>query len=73
MHASSRHIGVSNPPRGTVLSLRCTDTNEYAHALFEFFREADRRRIETIYCEAVPEEGVGFALMDRIRRAARAE
>ncbi|HEX6279086.1 MAG TPA: L-threonylcarbamoyladenylate synthase [Pyrinomonadaceae bacterium] len=45
--------------------------NEYAHELFEFFRECDRNGIATIYCEAVPEEGIGVALMDRIRRAAQ--
>ena len=48
----------------------CRSVNEYAHALFEFFRECDRRNIHTIYCEEVPENGIGAALMDRLRRAA---
>jgi hypothetical protein len=26
--------------------------------------------VETIYCQAIKEEGLGLALMDRIRRAA---
>ena len=43
---------------------------EYAAALFEFFRECDRGGIELIVCEPVPETGIGAALMDRIRRAA---
>ena len=47
------------------------DVAAYAHNLYEFFRECDREGIETIYCEAVPEEGIGAALMDRIRRAAQ--
>jgi L-threonylcarbamoyladenylate synthase len=44
---------------------------DYAHNLFEFFRDCDRVGIETIYCEAVTESGIGAALMDRIRRAAQ--
>jgi L-threonylcarbamoyladenylate synthase len=47
------------------------DAAAYAHHLFEFFRECDREGIRTIYCEAVPEQGIGAALMDRIRRAAQ--
>jgi L-threonylcarbamoyladenylate synthase len=47
------------------------DAAAYAHHLFEFFRECDREGILTIYCEAVREEGIGAALMDRIRRAAQ--
>lgn len=42
---------------------------EYARSLFEFFRECDRREISTIYCQPVPEVGIGAALMDRLRRA----
>ncbi|MEQ1922901.1 MAG: L-threonylcarbamoyladenylate synthase [Pyrinomonadaceae bacterium] len=41
----------------------------YAQAVFEFFRDCDRRTIKTIYCEPVPETGIGAALMDRLRRA----
>jgi L-threonylcarbamoyladenylate synthase len=60
-----------NPPGGkTELDLICSSVDEYAHELFEFFRECDRRGIETIYCEQVDESGIGAALMDRIRRAA---
>jgi L-threonylcarbamoyladenylate synthase len=48
----------------------CSDIEEYAQQLYEFFRECDRMGIETIYCEPVTESGIGTALMDRIRRAA---
>ena len=43
---------------------------DYAHDVYEFFRECDRRGIDTIYCETVNETGIGRALMDRLRRAA---
>lgn len=46
--------------------------DEYAHDLFEFFRDCDRRNLKVIYCEAVRETGIGAALMDRLRRAADA-
>jgi L-threonylcarbamoyladenylate synthase len=48
----------------------CADAGEYAREFYEFLRECDRRGIHTIYCQEVPESGVGMALMDRIRRAA---
>lgn len=51
-------------------ALIAESTDDYAHSLFEFLRECDRRGIDTIYCEAVEESGIGVALMDRLRRAA---
>lgn len=48
----------------------CKDIAEYAHSLFQFFRECDDAGVKTIYCQAVSDEGLGLALMDRIRRAA---
>jgi len=48
----------------------CLSAEEYAHAIFEFFRECDRSGVEAIYCERVEETGIGVALMDRLRRAA---
>ena len=47
----------------------CSSVEEYAHEVFEFFRECDRSGITTIYCETVDETGIGAALMDRLRRA----
>lgn len=47
----------------------CRDMTHYAQLLFRFFRECDAAGLHTIYCETVPEEGIGRALMDRLRRA----
>lgn len=47
----------------------CRDVEEYAHSIFEFLRECDREGILTVYCQTVPELGIGTALMDRLRRA----
>lgn len=63
-------IGISEPPFECSLVRRCTTADDYAGALFGFFRECDRKGISLIYCEPVSEEGIGAALMDRIRRAA---
>ncbi|NOT59405.1 MAG: threonylcarbamoyl-AMP synthase [Acidobacteria bacterium] len=49
---------------------QCADVAEYAHELFAFFRACDAQGIKAIYCEAVAEQDLGVALMDRIRRAA---
>ncbi len=63
-------IGLHQPSKDAVFSRVCENTETYAHELFEFFRECDRRGIKNIYCEAVSETGIGAALMDRLRRAA---
>ena len=67
----SAFIGLSEPQTTFELKRILKDEMEYAHELFEFFRECDRTEIETIYCESVREAGIGAALMDRLRRAAQ--
>lgn len=67
---SAAFIGISDVAETFAIKLICNTVNEYAHSLFEFFRECDRAAIQTIYCEKVPETGIGAALMDRLRRAA---
>jgi L-threonylcarbamoyladenylate synthase len=63
-------IGMS-PVEGEFETVRvCGSVEEYAHSVFEFFRECDRAGITTIVCEAIEETGIGAALMDRLRRAA---
>jgi len=69
----SAYIGLEPPPNtgGFKRILICKDYAEYAHELFHFFRECDREGVETIYCQTVVEEGLGLALMDRIKRASQ--
>ncbi|MFN0139385.1 MAG: L-threonylcarbamoyladenylate synthase [Pyrinomonadaceae bacterium] len=64
-------IGIDSPNAEFEIERICASVDEYAHSLFEFFRECDRRGVETIFCESVPPTGIGAALMDRIRRAAQ--
>lgn len=64
-------IGLRLPQTEPRLVKLCDNAEEYAHELFEFLRECDRRGIDTVYCEAVDEQGIGAALMDRLRRAAQ--
>ena len=68
---SSAYIGLESPPNTAAFKriLICKDFEEYAHELFHFFRECDKEEVETIYCQTVSEEGLGLALMDRLRRA----
>lgn len=63
-------IGLRRPTADFRLVRVCDSFDEYARSLFDFFRRCDRRGIAAIYCETVPEEGIGAALMDRLRRAA---
>lgn len=69
---SSAYVGLEPPPNTAAFKriLICKDVAEYAHELFHFFRECDKEGVETIFCQTVLEEGLGLAVMDRIRRAA---
>lgn len=51
--------------------LACRDIAHYAQNLFRFFRQCENLGLKTVYCQNVPETGLGRALMDRLRRAAR--
>ncbi len=46
------------------------DLREAAANLFRYLRELDRAHLDCIVAETVPEEGLGVAIMDRLRRAA---
>lgn len=63
-------IGLDAPETELALVEVCRSVEEYAHALFDFFRRCDHENIRVIYCQAVAEKGLGLALMDRIKRAA---
>lgn len=68
-NSDAAYIGLNEPEGNFSLIKICDSVEDYAHSVFEFFRECDRRGIETICCEAVEETGIGAALMDRLQRA----
>lgn len=43
----------------------------YAAALFSALRAAEAAGVKTLYIETIPDRGIGRAVMDRLRRAAR--
>jgi L-threonylcarbamoyladenylate synthase len=51
------------------LSERDGDWLTAAQNLFRQMRELDEAGLEVIYARRVPEEGLGRAIMDRLRRA----
>lgn len=54
-----------------VLSLSETgDLREYATRIFAAMHELEAADVEVIVAESVPEEGIGIAVMDRLRKAA---
>ena len=68
------YIGLA-PPLAQAQFKKCVvarHAEEYSRKLFEFFRECDRSGVSTIYCQSLAETGLAYALMDRIRRAAKA-
>ncbi len=65
----SAFIGLRDPGAGFELKRVCSSVESYAREIFKFFRECDHHQLKTIYCEMVQEQGIGSALMDRLRRA----
>lgn len=43
---------------------------DYGRQVFAVFRDAERAQLDTLVVEVVPEQGLGLAIMDRLRRAA---
>jgi len=46
------------------------NASEVASNIFRLFRECDRMGADKIYVEAIPKEGIGLAVMNRIEKAA---
>lgn len=71
-YEATAYIGLSTPQSDEPFLLQrvCTSVEDYARELFEFMREVDSLGAEYLLCEIVAEEGIGLALMDRVRRAA---
>lgn len=67
---NSALIGMEMPSEDLAFIKVCSSADDYARALFDFFRECDNRGIKTIYCQAIKTDGIGAAIMDRIGRAA---
>ncbi len=67
----SAFIGLERPDGAFESVLICHSVDDYAREVFEFFRECDRKGISRVYCQSVADEGIGTALMDRLRRASR--
>lgn len=63
------YIGIDLPVGAFGVLKLCSTPEDYAHSMFEFFRECDRAGINVIYCQSVAEQGIGTAIMDRLRRA----
>ena len=68
--ADAAYIGLDPPAPGYGRVAVCPDVEAYARLLFSFFREADAAGLRRIDAQAVPDTGLGWALMDRLRRAA---
>jgi L-threonylcarbamoyladenylate synthase len=64
-------IGITRPHKKFRKSLACRSVQSYAYELYDFFRLCDKMEVLVIYCQRVPAAGIGAAVMDRIRRAAR--
>jgi len=64
------YIGLNKKfAKGFEVAKICKSIEEYAKNLFSFFRECDELGVKTIYCEKVPEKGIGVAIMNRLVKA----
>lgn len=60
----------SNEVRKQIILSSSGDTTEAATHIFQALREMDDANIETVLAELLPEEGLGRAVNDRLKRAA---
>jgi L-threonylcarbamoyladenylate synthase len=65
---------IPDPPADAHVSVQRAPgaIDEFAHFLFDYFRQWDKSGINVIVVEEVSEIGLGAAIMDRLRRAASA-
>jgi len=66
------YIGIDEPavPAAFANVFVAPSSEAYGRELFHFLRECDALGCRRIFAQEVPEEGLGRALMDRLRRAA---
>lgn len=67
--AGSASVGLGEPVDDPA-DLRFATVEDFARGLFDALRELDRRGVLRIYVAAVPEDALGLALMNRLRKAA---
>lgn len=65
------YIGLKKPTKGLGLVKVCKSEADYARSLFAFFRLCDSVGLKTIYCQPLPEKGIGLAIMNRLKKASR--
>lgn len=63
-------LALSDAPPGVLVTRVPECLAAYAHALYSALRAFDAAEVDLILVEGVPEEGLGAAVMDRLRRAA---
>lgn len=71
--AAGDRVGLVGPgpaPAGVVSLARVAGAEEMGRELYRCFRAAESAGLDVVVVEAVPEAGLGRAVMDRLRRAA---
>lgn len=63
-------VARSAAPAGVAQIARFADPDELANCLYQALRDAESAGLTDLVVEAVPETGIGRAVMDRLRRAA---
>ncbi len=64
------YVGLAAPPAGYAHAVVPVSVEAYTQVVFAVLRDADRRGVSRVDALAVPDDGLGRALMDRLRRAA---
>jgi L-threonylcarbamoyladenylate synthase len=63
-------VAPDGPPEGVAGIARFDGTPDLARQLYASLRDAELAGVEVLVVESVPEDGIGRAVMDRLRRAA---
>jgi L-threonylcarbamoyladenylate synthase len=44
-----------------------------AHSLFELYHFFDKEKVDILYVEQLPEIGIGYSIMNRVKRSAESD
>lgn len=68
--AESAFLSLSPPLNSYKYEMIVSTYDDFAHEIYDFFREAENRDCKAIYVVTPVEEGIGIAINDRLKKAA---
>ncbi|MFN8015390.1 MAG: L-threonylcarbamoyladenylate synthase [Acidimicrobiia bacterium] len=69
--SKAAYIGLAETDYSFSMKLVVSTYDQYAHEMYNFFREAEKNNCETIVAQCPINEGIGIAINDRLTKASK--